>query len=278
MLAKNVFVASLGFALLTVSGCIGCGEEEVYPGYCDTTGCYSCSGPNQCWPVSHNACGTDNECPAGQKCTDIGCTAACTSDAECENGEVCDGTTNLCAPAGVSPKPINPNPNPDPIQTPESCTTDEECQKADPALVCDNGKCIDACTSDADCPEGYVCAACGKCTPEATPTCGDATIYCDVNDASSCGANRACLAGNCHITCDASTACPIGQICQAGVCVDDPSPQSPQCVFDANCTALGQQAKCINGYCHPLCTEDANCGPAEVCKAGVCMPDYRPAQ
>ena len=40
--------------------------------------------------------------PAGQKCTNIGCTPGCTSDAECENGEVCDGTTNLCAPAGVS--------------------------------------------------------------------------------------------------------------------------------------------------------------------------------
>jgi len=278
MLAKRVFVASIAFAALTVSGCMGC-SDEAYPGYCDTSGCYACNGPDftNCWPVNHDSCSTDNDCPAGLKCTDIGCTAGCTSDAECDNGEVCDGTTNLCAPAGVSPTPINHNPNPDPILVPESCTTDEECQKADPALVCDNGKCIDACTSDADCEDGYVCAECGKCTPEDTPSCGDATIYCDVTDASSCGANRACLTGHCHVTCDAASDCPIGQICQAAVCVDDPSPQSPECVFDANCTALGQQAKCINGYCHPLCTEDANCGPAEICHVGVCMPDYRPA-
>jgi hypothetical protein len=278
MLAKKMLVASLGFALLAVTGCVGCGEEMAYPGYCDTSGCWACSGPDACWPVPHDSCNADSECPAGQKCTNIGCTPACTSDAECENGEVCDGTTNLCAPAGVSPQPINQNPNPDPILVPESCTTDEECQKADPALVCVDNKCIDACTSDADCEDGYVCAECGKCTPKDVPSCGDATIYCDVKDASSCGANRACLTGHCHVTCEANSNCPIGQICQAAVCVDDPSPQSPQCVFNADCTAAGQSAVCINGYCHPTCTADASCGPAEICNVGVCMPDYRPAQ
>jgi hypothetical protein len=281
MLAKNIVVISLGMAALALGGCVGCGDQMDYPGYCDTTGCYACSGPNQCWPVSHGACGTDAECAAGERCTDIGCTPACTSDADCVDGEVCDGTTDLCAPAGVSPKPIDPtqlNPNPDPIEVPESCTTDEECQKADPALVCDNGTCIDACTSDDDCAEGYVCAPCGKCTPEDTPTCGDARTYCDVNDASSCGAERACLTGHCHLTCDPGSSCPIGQICQAGVCVDDPSPQSPQCLYNADCTAAGQDAVCVNGYCHPTCTEDAGCGFAELCNVGVCMPDYRPAQ
>lgn len=282
MLAKNVLIASLGVALLTVTGCVGCGEGGSYPGYCDTSGCWACSGPNQCWPVDHSACGTDNECPAGQKCTDIGCTPWCTSDADCENGEVCDAASGLCAPEGVSPKPVNVNPNPNPIEIPDSCTTDEECQKADPTLVCDNGECIDACTSNEDCPPGYVCAPCGKCVPEDTPTCGDVTVYCDVNDPNSCGADRACLTGHCHITCTEETACPIGQICQLGVCVDDPNPQSPQCLFNADCTQTGQSAICVNGYCHPTCTADANCGPYELClgaeegTSGVCMPDYRP--
>ena len=42
MLAKNVFVASLGFAALTctmlLGGCVGCGDGNAYPGYCDTSG------------------------------------------------------------------------------------------------------------------------------------------------------------------------------------------------------------------------------------------------
>ncbi|HEY3356229.1 MAG TPA: hypothetical protein VGQ83_23455 [Polyangia bacterium] len=285
MWAKTFIVASVGLAVLGMSGCSGCDGATYYPGYCDTTGCYACNGPNECWQVSHPACGTDLECAANEKCTDIGCALPCTSDAQCVNGEVCDGTTDFCAPPGVTPNVIDPNTNNthNTVPVPESCTTDEECQRANPALVCDNGKCIDACTSDADCPADYVCAPCGKCTPKDTPTCGDARNYCDATQATSCGPNRACLTGHCHLTCDGQSPCPIGQVCTSGVCVDDPAPVSPQCTYNAQCSALGMSAVCVNGYCHPTCTADNQCGLAEFCSTGggaqgVCMPDYRPAQ
>ena len=281
MRGKTFVVVLFGLSALGIGGCAGC-TEDPYPGYCDSTGCYACEAEGQCWPVSHPACGTDLECAAGERCTSIGCAPVCLNDAECQSGEICEG--GFCAPAGVVPTPVDPNTGDDPqppVAVPESCTTDEECQRADPALVCDTetGKCIDACTSNADCPPGYVCAPCGKCTPEDTPTCGDSRSYCDVNDPASCGPDRACLTGHCHLTCDGQSACPIGQVCQAGVCVDDPSPQSPQCQFDAQCV----NARCINGYCHPKCTSDTDCGPAEMCLTGegtqgVCMPDYRPPE
>jgi hypothetical protein len=280
MWAKTLLAATLGLAVVAINGCSGCDSSAYYPGYCDTTGCYACSGPNQCWPVPHPACGTDLECAVDEKCTDIGCTKVCTADGQCSNGEVCD--SGLCAPPSVIPNPIDPNTNNNDnhqVPVPESCTTDEECQRADPALVCDNGKCIDACTSNADCPPNYVCAPCGKCTPQDTPTCGDSRSYCDSTQPTSCGPNRACLTGHCHMTCDGASPCPIGQVCLSGVCVDDPAPQSPQCVFNADCT----NAMCINGYCHPICTDDTTCGPGEICSTGggsqgACMPDYQPAQ
>ena len=70
-----------------------------------------------------------------------------------------------------------------------------------------------------------------------------------------------------------------GAVCQSGVCVDDPNPSSPQCALSSQCAG---SAVCINGFCHPKCTSDAGCGPAEICSTGggsdgVCMPDYRPA-
>jgi hypothetical protein len=229
------------------------------------------------------SCGTDLECATGDKCTNLGCVPTCTDSSTCTGGVTCNG--GYCIPPTVSITPVdpntNPNPNPNPTPVPTSCTTDAECQKADPTLVCDlnTSRCIDACTNDSDCPPNYVCAPCGQCTPAATPSCGEATIYCDTTQATSCGANRACLAGNCHVTCDGNSPCPIGQVCQSGVCVDDPNPSSPQCALSSQCAG---SAVCINGFCHPKCTSDAGCGPAEVCSTGggsegVCMPDYRPA-
>jgi hypothetical protein len=265
MLARNVIVAALGVVMVAAAGC---SDPTYYPGYCDSTGCYACDSRG-CWPVSHPSCGSDQQCAAGETCTDIGCTPACTSDADCTQGEVCDVTSHLCAPAGLRPRPLGPP------SIPESCQSDEECQKANPARVCVDSKCIEACTSDADCAAGYVCTECGKCAPAEAPTCGDVTIYCDATVADSCGADRTCLAGRCHVACAGDSACPTGQICQLAVCVNDPSPQSPECVFNADCTGT---AVCINGYCHPTCAADTDCGTAEMCNLGVCVPDPRPAK
>jgi Cys-rich repeat protein len=68
--------------------------------------------------------------------------------------------------------------------------------------------------------------------------------------------------------------CGIGQVCTSGVCADDPSPAVAQCTFDTDC---GTAFRCINAYCHPLCTTDSQCASHNVCDNGVCRAAYRPA-
>jgi hypothetical protein len=282
MWARTLIAASCVFLMGGQSGCAGCDNPQAgHPGYCDSTGCYECSGPADCWRVSGppTACRSAAECAEGEKCTNLGCFVVCADDSTCLNGATCNG--EFCVPDGVDVHPTGPGTNPDDSPStepvPESCAADEECQRADPVLVCDNGKCVEACASNDDCPPDYVCAPCGKCTPKDTPTCGDLRVYCDATKPGSCGANRACLTGHCHVTCDAAAACPVGQVCLSGVCVDDPSPKNPQCVLNKDCA---NGAFCINGYCHAACTGES-CGSAETCSTGggnqgVCMPDYRP--
>ncbi len=158
---------------------------------------------------------------------------------------------------------------PSSTSSPRSCAKDQECKGNE---FCDNGSCKERCISDDQCGSGEVCAPCGKCQPEDLPAvCGAAPDFCSASV--DCGAQKTCQAGRCHFQCTQDSQCPVGQLCNSGVCLDDPNPAAPECVMNLDCTS----GACINGYCHQDCNSSSNCGPTEVCLMGLCQPNYSPA-
>ena len=254
---RTSMIAAL--AALIVSGCTTENHNAGY-GYCDETGCYQCDLGDNCWAIPNERCSMAADCATGA-CTSIGCAADCASDTECADGESCvDG---FCAPWGFTKVT--------PLIPPTSCTADTDCQ-ADQFCETDSGVCKAKCTSDEECGPGMVCSACGKCQPKGTPaTCGTVPTFC--SDAVPCGAGKSCQQGRCHFQCTATDSCPVGQVCAAGLCTDDPSPTVPQCALDLDCG----DGSCINGYCHISCKTSGDCGAKNVCQMSVCQPDYSAA-
>ena len=101
------------------------------------------------------------------------------------------------------------------------------------------------CTSDGDCPDGFICSSTGECVKPQT--------------------------------CDANGDCPDGQICQDGVCIDNPDQEDGNgCESNEDCTD-GQYCD-ENGECaddptqDDSCTSDADCADGQICgAAGECM-------
>lgn len=246
-------------SLVVAIGLAGCTTENKNAGraYCDETGCYKCDINDDCWPIPNQKCTSDSECSANQKCTTIGCADLCSSDADCAGDDVIC-VTGFCVPWGFTKvKPYAPTL---PCTDDSGCATDE---------FCDAGACKPKCTSDDDCGPDKVCSSCGKCQPKGTPaTCGAIPMFC--SNEVPCGSGKTCQTGRCHFQCSTSDICPVGQLCSGGLCTDDPSPASPECALDLDCT----DGACINGYCHPGCTTSAECGPGALCQMGICQPDY----
>jgi len=243
------------------TGCPSDHRHSGVSGYCDDSGCYECDLDKHCWPIPNPKCSSDADCTGGSMCTNIGCTWACVADSDCADNESC--VTGYCAPSGfIKVTPYVP---------PTTCASDSDC-KADE--LCSAGSCIAKCISDDDCGPDNVCTACGKCEPKGVPaTCGEVPMYC--SEDVSCGNGKTCVKNRCHAQCTTSTSCPIGQICDGGICLDDPAPAKPECVFDLDCADGGS---CINGYCHAQCKTSAECGQGALCQMGVCQPDYTPAK
>ena len=49
------------------------------------------------------------------------------------------------------------------------------------------------------------------------------------------------------------------------------------CVFDEDCGEPGLLA-CLNGTCHPTCTDREGCSEGETCSGGICRADTRPVR
>jgi Cys-rich repeat protein len=229
---------SLAFCCLVAAGC----NRDDSVGYCDDSGCFACSDSSRqnCWPLQHDPCSAATDCAGNQVCTNVGCCARCGADSDCKTGEAC--TNGYCAPKNTQTQPVSATPNNNTV----------------------------LCRADVTCPAGQECSA-GICKAAHAPACGIQSVLCAVN--ADCGANRACQGGGCHATCSASVACPLGQSCTSGVCLDA-SPATAQCLWDFDC---GPASRCINASCHPLCGADAQCASGELCDSGVCRADYRPA-
>jgi len=101
------------------------------------------------------------------------------------------------------------------------------------------------CTSDGDCPDGFICSSTGECVKPQT--------------------------------CDMDGDCSDGQICQDGVCIDNPDQEDGNgCESNEDCTD-GQYCD-ENGECaddptqDDSCTSDADCADGQICgAAGECI-------
>lgn len=261
-LAIRTPLALIATSLLAF-GAAGCPETpnpNATAGYCDGSGCFECDANKHCWQIPNSKCGSDTDCSAGAVCTSIGCALPCSVQSQCGDNEIC--VTGYCAPAGFT--------DVHKFSPATACQTDAGCEATE---FCESGKCVPRCKSDDDCGPDSVCAPCGKCQPKGKPaTCGASQNYC--SEQVSCGTGKSCVNNLCRLQCKNTDACPVGQICSSGLCIDDPSPAKPACVLNRQCDG----GLCINGYCHDACATSVQCGNGELCQMSICQPDFTPAK
>ena len=240
-----LFAATL--AALAAAGCHHDDRPRYSYGDCNQDGCFGCTDDSKrsCWPLPYQPCQGAAECKETEICTNVGCAARCAADDDCRLGEVCSAAGH-CEPGNVSTNPVeNPGGSPGPA----------------PGVI--------PCALDSQCFPGEACIG-GQCTHSAS--CGIPANLCNADK--DCGTGRVCSLGTCHQGCVlGADACPIGQVCSSGYCIDMP-PQVAQCLFDYQC---GPASRCINAVCHPLCGVNSQCGRGEFCDSGVCRADIRPA-
>lgn len=195
-------------------------------------------------------------------CAVLGSLSGCDKGGDTTERRYCDQSgCYACRGDRCYPVPGDPaKPAPPDITT---CDNDAACG-AD--RLCNLGKCEAACKDNSACASGLSCVS-GRCRPSDAASCGVARALC--TDDTQCGANQKCINRACANSC-AANKCPTGQICDKGSCIDDPSPASPQCNFDADCGAGKGGFRCINAYCLPTCAATADCATGATCFKGVC--------
>lgn len=231
---RSTFLFS-ALLLAALGGCDRDADLKTAVGDCNESGCFGCLDDSKraCWPLPYEPCDQAGQCKDGAVCTNHGCATVCKADADCRPAEKCT-TDGFCAPTGAATHPMTPG-------TTQTCAV------------------------DADCGGGYAClnGSCGHAL-----SCGIPSLLCASDE--QCGTGRSCDSGACHALCP-SGACPIGQACNAGLCVDAAPPKA-ECLIDFDC---GPAHRCINAACHPLCATDSQCGRMAFCDAGVCRADMR---
>jgi hypothetical protein len=142
-------------------------------------------------------------------CPAIACEPGCRTGADCQDQGA------YCAPPG-SPTPCGICNMPD-----QQCSSDDECQAANPTTICDVNT-----------------AGCG-CVPECLPGCqGDGQ----------CAAGQICLDARCQpAPCDSNTACPPNFACGASGGAGRSCQRRP-CSTDLDCDAPA--GYCVEGLCY----------------------------
>jgi len=258
-----------------------CGDDQC------PEGCWFDATTGAC--VETSSCATDSDCGAGEMCQadratcvpeGRTCDAPAPAPGECAD-ELCppgcywDPNGGGCIETATCAASDDPN-----------CFSDEVCDVAEMTCVPADRMCTEptpkptptGCLYSADCAEGQECLD-GVCVVPNTGgggggggegSGGYTGPLCTFNY--ECGTDGTCIDGHCHENCVDSTTCPIGQICDTGICVDDPMP-TPECATSDECANGGF---CINALCYPGCVADSECGADEFCKRNVCRPDFRP--
>ncbi|HAA58458.1 MAG TPA: hypothetical protein DCE42_27085, partial [Myxococcales bacterium] len=237
-------------------------------------------------------CSTESDCVTGEACKSVSAgqnVCICETDADCRGGKKCsnfqciDGT-----PAGGGDG--------------EPCRSDGSCQNG---LTCithpttNIDTCVKDCQGAAVCPTGQVCDSQLKaCVPDTTKP-GGADQGQPCNTSTPCKAGLICIGqGNaalCYKECDGTVgscptgtkctpvsgsndsfckavaptgcnpACPTGQTCQNGTCVNDtPAGCNPACPTGQTC----QNGTCVNintSGCDPACSV------GQICENGTCV-------
>ncbi len=152
-----------------------------------------------------------------------------------------------------------------------ACTSDQDCPEG---YICDHeeGTCVvdteDECADDADCPDGFVCEE-GMCVIDEEDEC--------VDDAD-CPDGYACEEGECVVDeedeCVDDADCPDGYVCEEGECVAD----DDWCASDEDCppgfVCDEEEEVCVVDD-EDGCTDDQDCPPGFVCDEtdGSCIED-----
>jgi len=250
-----------------------------------------------------NAAGCDdgNQCTIGDKCLDGSCAGG--SVPNCNDGNPC--TDDSCEPATGCVSTANQLP----CQDGDVCTVDDTCDGGTcmpgAALACDDSNpCTDdscnpatGCTNAANalpCDDGNACTAGDVCSDKACK----AGPPLDCNDNNVCTTDLCLPASGCKneantAFCDDSSACTVGDKCDAGkcvpgapldcnddnVCTDDScvatQQGTPKCIHEPNTAPCGVGYVCSQGACNcvPNCAGKA-CGP-DGC-GGFCNPGGYP--
>jgi len=215
-----------------------CAEGTVCEGGACVTGASPCDGLT---------------CPDGERCVDGACVSACTP--ACTGGQVCNPVTQTCEGEAGAP----------PCAT---CSNSDECGgPADACLALSETVtiCGRSCTSEADCPSGFVCFATGD--PNIGSQCIPPSGQCTGCLVSGCGAGQWCnpadgncapLAGTCE-TCVASSQCGPTATCElvAGArhCIEQCNAGTCPAGYTCNGTqCLPSSGVCGGGSCDRTCS------------------------
>ncbi len=184
------------------------------------------------------------QCPHGQACIFGACATPC-SAGECQSPLVC--IENLC----VSPchaMECSFTEVCDPVR--QRCLDPCGVMDCEEGEVCVKGKCGTCFDKDMGCPEGEACVYPGTCSPN---PCADSTDclsyqYCSPTQS---GSSRFCA------TSCAQVACPFGQTCINGDCIEDP----------CGGRTCAERETCVGGQCYNDPCELADCEAGKVCVA-----------
>jgi hypothetical protein len=214
--------------------------------------------PNTCMGPATDCTGnpnTNGNCAAGLTCY-MGtlCAETCkASEFPCPAGYLCDPPTNLCVPDKCAALNCQPGffCNKDASGN-VSCV--DQCTRVScpTGFVCSLGVCHDMTCNALGCPTGQICTGSPPtCTPDpcAGVTC-PAGQYCD-------------RSGKCVSPC---SACPHGQICIGGACMNDPC-ATRHCMEGEVCAVMAGMGVCVANQC------SAGCNPGTVCCNGMCLND-----
>ena len=228
----------------------------------DCAGDEVCTG-GACVPGSR--CTDDEECAAGEICEAGACRSgdrACRTHGDCEVGRYCEAGS--CAPSGTCSDDSECTDSGFWCDFRDTCVPQGEAQcrtgaDCSATEVCVEGRCretTDTCQFDRQCPPGNVCLN-NACTRICT---GD----------TDCVGGESCQGGFCRPNgseCSNTAACPSGENCVDGRCLDD-------CATTMMCDTgeyCGEDDFCRSDWKpEPFCTRDGQCGPARVCRTGVC--------
>lgn len=268
---------------------------------CDCFSGESCIG-NQCRPSGgdETPCSTDADCDSGETCQNGHCLPTNCSSREdcagatcliCVQGEcvapppVCQGTSDCCVGYYCNFGTCVP-------ESTDECLSDSDCTDDPEFPRCVDGKCVQECVNDIDCPlADQVCVdnhcKTPGCQPETCPT----GQWCDTGDGQckpGCDANEDCTPpDSCNYVThecgevDCCGGCPTDKYCDTLTCqcVDmcgatHPCPSGYTCEADGRCWCTegacpaGSHCNTSTGQCEQdtvQCTTSADCPTGWYC-------------